>query len=110
MFAPDPPSPNDGSGLAQRTDWKRRTMGNSISEGSQNAWPFRRARPHCDIRNRDELIELAELHGVEVEMTLQVAADLNHAADYEAIAIAFSEHRDVRRLRAQLEALGFAIV
>ena len=62
-----------------------------------------------DIRNRDELIELAEVHGVEVEMTLQVAADLNRAADYEAIAIAFGEHRDVRRLRAELEALGFAI-
>ena len=29
--------------------------------------------------------------------------------DYEAIAIAFGEHRDVRRLRAELEALGFAI-
>jgi hypothetical protein len=63
-----------------------------------------------DSRNRNELIELAELHGVEVDMMLQVAADLNRAVDYEAIANAFGEHRDVvRRLRTELEALGFAI-
>ena len=61
-----------------------------------------------DIRNRDELIELAELHGVEVDMMLQVAADLNRAVDYEASATAFGEHRDVRRLRMELEALGIA--
>jgi hypothetical protein len=49
-------------------------------------------------------------HGVEVDMMLQVAADLNRAVDYEAIANAFGEHRDVvRRLRTELEALGFAI-
>jgi hypothetical protein len=62
-----------------------------------------------DVRNRDELIELAELHGVEVDMMLQIAADLNRAVDYEAIATAFGDHRDVRRLRMELEALGFAI-
>ena len=62
-----------------------------------------------DSRNRNELIELAELHGVEVDMMLQVAADLNRAVDYEAIATAFGEHRDVRRLRTELEALGFAL-
>ena len=62
-----------------------------------------------DSRNRNELIELAELHGVEVDMMLQVAADLNRAVDYEAIATAFGDHRDVRRLRMELEALGFAI-
>ena len=54
-------------------------------------------------------LELAELRGVEVDMMLQVAADLNRAVDYEAIATAFGEHRDVRRLRTELEALGFAI-
>ena len=62
-----------------------------------------------DSRNRNELIELAELHGVEVDVMLQVVADLNRAVDYEAIATAFGEHRDVRRLRTELEALGFAI-
>ena len=62
-----------------------------------------------DIWNRDQLIELAELHGVDVEKVLQAAADLNRAADYEAIAGAFGKHRDVRRLRAELEALGFAL-
>ena len=61
-----------------------------------------------DSRNRNELIELAGLHGVEVDMMLQVAADLNRAVDYEASATAFGEHRDVRRLRTELEALGFA--
>ena len=62
-----------------------------------------------DIWNRDQLIELAELHGVDVEKVLQAAADLNRAADYEAIAGAFGKRRDVRRLRAELEALGFAL-
>ena len=41
-----------------------------------------------DSRNRNELIELAELHGVEVDMMLRVAAELNRAVDYEAIATA----------------------
>ena len=38
-----------------------------------------------DIRNRDELIKLAVLHGVNVQRTLQAAADLNRAVDYEAM-------------------------
>ena len=62
-----------------------------------------------DIRNRDELIKLAVLHGVNVQRTLQAAADLNRAVDYEAIAAAFGEHRDVRRVFAELKALGLSI-
>jgi hypothetical protein len=60
-----------------------------------------------DIRNRDELIKLAVLHGVNVQRTLQAAADLNRAVDYEAIAAAFGERPDLCRLAADLRGLGF---